>query len=832
MRTLLRPLGIAIVVWTGISMVALAQGTPAKQSATASKANSTDADAQHTLPSAHGSTLVTFKDAGPSKAGQIDPLDWPMWRGPEQNGISRETGLVDHFDLDAGENVLWTSKEAGGISTPVIMHGRLYTIVRRDPDTKREQECVVCLDAATGERLWESRHNLFLSGVPAERVGWSCVVADPETDRIYAQGVNGYFQCLEGATGKEIWSRSLLEEIGVLSVYGGRTNVPALFEDLVIAHSVVVGWGDNALPAHRFIAMDKNTGEVRWLNGTTVRPEDTIYSTPVMTVLDGEAAMVVPSADGSIWAIQPRTGKPIWNFRMSRRGINITPIIQDNIVYATQGEVNLDNRTVGSVVAINGVGHGDITATNAVWGPIKGIGAGKASPLLVDGRLYIGDDAANMYVFDAKTGKQIGRKTKLLGTMLNSSPVWADGRIYVMSVGALNVLEPAPNGLKVLSRTRLNSPLLIIGSPAISHGRIYLPTPTVLYCLGKKDQTPQATKRPEPPEENPIGDDTKPAWVQVSPVEVLLRPGEKQQFTVRLFNDRGQFLKESSAEFSVAGPGEINSQGQYTAPAGREHSACIVTAKVGELTGKARLRVIPPLPWKFDFNDVQLTADSKTGRTEGEPPATWVGARYRHKVRDIDGERVMVKVTYIPKGTRSQLWFGHPDLKNYTVKADLKAATKDNRLPDMGLVAQRYTLDLMGQSQQLQIRSWPPQVATHLSKTVPLEWKANIWYTMKFQAAADPSGEKVVLRGKVWPREEKEPASWTVEVVDETPNFYGSPGLYGDATLAEIYIDNIEVTPNQTPDTGSTAANAPSAGKSVAAQSTARPAAAKANGAK
>jgi hypothetical protein len=103
---------------------------------------------------------------------------------------------------------------------------------------------------------------------------------------------------------------------------------------------------------------------------------------------------------------------------------------------------------------------------------------------------------------------------------------------------------------------------------------------------------------------------------------------------------------------------------------------------------------------------------------------------------------------------------------------------------------------------------------------------------MKFQAAADPSGEKVVLRGKVWPRDEKEPASWTVEVVDETPNFYGSPGLYGDATLAEIYIDNIEVTPNQTPDTGSTAANAPSAGKSVAAQSTARPAAAKANGAK
>ena len=76
----------------------------------------------------------------------------------------------------------------------------------------------------------------------------------------------------------------------------------------------------------------------------------------------------------------------------------------------------------------------------------------------------------------------------------------------------------------------------------------------------------------------------------------------------------------------------------------------------------------------------------------------------------------MVKVTYIPKGTRSQLWMGHPDLHDYTIQADLKGAREDNQIPDMGVIAQRYTLDMMGQSQKLQIRSWPPQVATHLGK--------------------------------------------------------------------------------------------------------------------
>src|SRR5262245_58713310 len=150
----------------------------------------------------------------------IDPLDWPHWRGPEMNGISREKGLVSSWSPE-GENLLWKKPEFGTRSTPIVMRGKLYVLCRHDPETTTEAEKVVCIDAATGEKIWENVFNVFLTDAPAERVGWSCVAGDPDTGNIYALGLCDYFQCIDGATGKAIWSRSLSEEYGMISTYGG-----------------------------------------------------------------------------------------------------------------------------------------------------------------------------------------------------------------------------------------------------------------------------------------------------------------------------------------------------------------------------------------------------------------------------------------------------------------------------------------------------------------------------------------------------------------------------------------------------------------------------------
>ena len=276
-------------------------------------------------------------------------------------------------------------------------------------------------------------------------------------------------------------------------------------------------------------------------------------------------------------------------------------------------------------------------------------------------------------------------------------------------------------------------------------------------------------------------------------------------------------MKESPAIFS-ADTGKINKDGRYTAPPDT-HAGATITARVGDLTGTARVRSMPPLPWHFDFEDIAIGPDPRGGLPRGEPPLPWIGMRYRNVVRTVDGSNCMVKVTTIPKGTRSQGWIGPTDLHDYAISADLRAeessrgtaesagesdadafakastsaaaSLETSRLPDMGLIAQRYTLDLMGASQQLQVRSWPPQVATHFSKTVPFAWQAGVWYRMKFEAST--RGDAAVLRGKVWPRSEPEPESWTVDAVHERGNLQGSPGFFGNSKVSEIYVDNVLV---------------------------------------
>jgi hypothetical protein len=164
--------------------------------------------------------------------------------------------------------------------------------------------------------------------------------------------------------------------------------------------------------------------------------------------------------------------------------------------------------------------------------------------------------------------------------------------------------------------------------------------------------------------------------------------------------------------------------------------------------------------------------------------------------RKIEGNGVLLKITTIPRGARSQSWFGPEDLHDYTIQSDVNGAAKHGRLPDVGVIGQRYTLILMGDSQKVEIRTWPAH-DFRMRKSVAFPWKADVWYTMKFRTSNENG--KVVLRGKVWPRAEKEPAAWTVEVTDPSshPEQEGSPGISGDAQHSEIFYDNILVTTNK-----------------------------------
>ena len=132
-------------------------------------------------------------------------------------------------------------------------------------------------------------------------------------------------------------------------------------------------------------------------------------------------------------------------------------------------------------------------------------------------------------------------------------------------------------------------------------------------------------------------------------------------------------------------------------------------------------------------------------------------------------------------------------MSNYTVEADVRGTTRRRQMSDLGVTAQRYSLVMYGNAQELKIESWEPE--THRSAHVPFEWKADTWYHLKLRVENMPDG-KVRARGKAWPTGQPEPAAWMIEKIDPIGNHKGAPGFFIDAEFG-AYIDNISVSTNK-----------------------------------
>ena len=723
----------------------------------------------------------------------VNAADWPYWRGPKFDGTATASQLPDDWNPEGGEgsNLVWVREDIGGPCTPIVMNGKLYTIQRSEPGTSREGEKVVCLDAATGETLWENRYNVWLSDVPAERVGWSSVVGDPETGHVYALGACDVFNCIDGTSGETLWSRPLHEQFGMLSTYGGRTNFPVIHEDLVIISGIIINWGDSAKPNHRLIGMDKLTGEVRWFSGTRDLPYDTTYSAPSLVTIDGQRQLVMGAGDGAIWGFQPRTGKPLWHYDLSLRGIFATPLVVGNRVYASHSEENVApfNNLMGAVVAIEVSGQGEQTQAKELWKQMEVV-CGYSEPVLINDRLYVVDDRCKMWIFDATTGEPIVERKAFVGSRQRSALLYADGKIYVTSEnGRWAVVAPTEDGFEVLSKGRIRDGDFA-GSPIVADGKLYFPSTTALYCVATENstQTPQVLSELMG-QESPVEGNPEIAQLQIFPAEAVLKPGEQLSLQVNAFNSLGQKVAiNGELSFEVTGAGSVEGN-VFSAPSDAAHTGSTITAKIGSITGSTRVRIVPELPWKFTFDELK------------DPPLSWVGARYRHVIRQIDGSPALVKVNTIPKGARSRAWMGPSDLKNYTISADVRGSRMSEQLPDIGLTNHGYVLDMMGESQQIQMRTWSAQNRLSLgneASTIDFAWKEDTWYRMKFRVdiQSEPPAAVAILRGKIWPRDEAEPDQWTITATDESPNLSASPGLYGNAKVAELYLDNIEVTAN------------------------------------
>jgi hypothetical protein len=253
---------------------------------------------------------------------------------------------------------------------------------------------------------------------------------------------------------------------------------------------------------------------------------------------------------------------------------------------------------------------------------------------------------------------------------------------------------------------------------------------------------------------------------------------------VKLYDEKGRFLREApEAAFAVEGFGGSVSGGKLTVGAGRTAQAGLIRATVGGLTGEARARVIPPLPWSEDFSSFE----------PGKVPPTWVGAvAGTYEVQELEGNKVFAKKPNETLFKRMRLFFGPSDWSNYTVEADVRATERRRQMGDAGITAQTYSLVLFGNAQKLELWSWQPNTAR--TREVAFPWKKDTWYRLKLKVENTPDG-KTIARGKVWAVGEPEPEKWMLEYTDPVPNRHGAPGLFADAQFG-VFFDNLKVTGN------------------------------------
>ncbi len=742
--------------WSSLFLVALAAQAASSVHAT------TQAKAAVTTPAGEGLT------------------GWLNWRGPAQNGSSPETDLFDTLTLD-GEHHLWSYPLAGR-GTPVIAHGRVYTLAYESEGPEHE-EVLLCLDEDTGELLWEKRWSDYLTDVIYTRYAIGSPTVDPATGNVFAMTGAGLLHAFT-PDGELLWEVPMMETLGRLSFPNGRVGAPLIVGDLVIIHFIFAAWGRDFGPARdRFFAFDKSTGQVVWGCTPGGPPKDSSFSMPVVERRGGRTLFYAGLGGGHLVCVDAMTGDPVWRYPFSIGGINSSALLYGDNLIAIHGKENLDSSVIGRMASLKlgqAPDDGGVLAGVENWR--QDLVAFTSSPTLVGKRVYATTLTGDLNCVDADTGKVLWHQ-KLGPDQLHASPLAADGKLYVpMTNGSFYVIRPSDTGAEILDHEQLAGSCL--GAPAVANGRVYVHTTDRLYCFGERRDGGAPTWEPWPKlKPGP------PVRLQLVPADVTFRQSERVPFEVRRLDANGTLVDVvDPAKVAFKAPPFIGTDGGVITA--KKAGVAPLTATYDGLTADARLRMVPDLPIADDFE--ATTFDQDDGAW-AYPPGHWLGGREKWMIAEHDGKKVAARKMENPLFQRTMTLIGHPDDSNYTVSVDIKADGNRRSMADGGVVNQRYLIRLRGNYQELEVSS----NEEHLKVGVPYKWKVGTWYRLVTRVDLQDDGTATV-RAKVWPRDEAEPADWTIEVEDPHGHTHGAAGIYGFTPQSRftVLLDNFTVTPN------------------------------------
>lgn len=390
--------------------------------------------------------------------------DWPRWRGPRGDGISRETHLLREWP-EGGPRVLWNVGLSGGFSSVVVAEGRAFTQTK-----EKNQEIVVCLDAATGKEIWRCRydcdyaaHPTFTGGGrPASRTG-PRATPTVDGDRVYTLGATGTLLCLEAKTGKKVWQQELLQLAGRDCPTHGYCGSPLIVGDRLYLE---LGGSNQRAVA----ALNKKHGGVVWQ-----ALDDALgQGSPIWAEVKGAPQVIFFTGKGAV-GVAPQDGQLLWRYPWTTRfDLNIaTPIFADGKVfissnYGTGGAVfhlmdkkepetlwkslAMQNHISTSVLYqgnLYGFSEQRLRCVDFETGKIRWDkdGLGRGSVLVADGQLILLGDSGNLILAkaDPTAYTEVSRCQVFdKGTLTWTVPVLSDGRLFVRSENALLALSLRP----------------------------------------------------------------------------------------------------------------------------------------------------------------------------------------------------------------------------------------------------------------------------------------------------------------------------------------------------------------------------------------------------
>lgn len=379
--------------------------------------------------------------------------DWPQWRGPNRDGISKETGLLKQWPT-AGPALVWKATGAGqGYSSLAVSNGRIFTMGLRG-----DKEYVIAFDVNSGKEVWST-----VNGTPFRESRGDGPRGTPtvDGDRLYALGGNGDLTCMETKTGKVVWTMNILTKYGGSNLRWGISESP-----LVIGEKLLVNAGG---PDASLVALNKKDGSVIWKSQSDVAG----YSS-AMTMQVGSTTHVVFFTHQRAVGVDLKDGRLLWSYQKATNNVaNVaTPVIRGNRVFLSS-----DYGTGAGLVEIKA----DNTASEVYF--TKEMRNHHSSSILIGDYLY-GFSSGILTAMKFDTG-EVAWRDRSVG---KGSLVFADGMLYAFSEkGVIGLVEATPTGYVEKGRFSIEPESRETWAhPVISRGRLYIRDQNSIYAYDVK----------------------------------------------------------------------------------------------------------------------------------------------------------------------------------------------------------------------------------------------------------------------------------------------------------------------------------------------------------